>query len=132
VARLNARHLLEESPEFIESDLFENLEGPFDLILANPPYLTSDEVEQMDVMNWPEPRSALHGGADGLDYIRRIVDQAFEYLSDNGYLILEAGISQTEQIIELFRGRGYRDVEARPDLSGRFRTIGGRRFPRRG
>jgi release factor glutamine methyltransferase len=127
VARLNARHLLSESPLFLESDLFAALEGGYDLILSNPPYLTSAEFQKMRHRDWPEPAAALDGGEDGLDYIRTIIDEGFDHLQENGYLVLEAGIEQTETITELFERRGYREVQTRPDLSGRHRTVGGRR-----
>lgn len=127
VAQMNARHLLTESPRFLQSDLFAAVDERFDLILSNPPYLTSEELRRMAAENWPEPPAALDGGEDGLDCVRRIVEEGFAYLSDNGYLVLEAGMDQTEHIGELLRRRGYRDVETRRDLGGRHRTICGRR-----
>ncbi len=127
VARLNARHLLHHPPQFLESDLFSAIDDRFDLILSNPPYLSSEEVRQMAAENWPEPFSALEAGPDGLEYIRPLVDEAFDHLGVNGYIILEAGIDQSDRIVELFQQRGYRDIQTHPDLTGRHRTVGGRR-----
>ena len=102
VARENALNL-GASVRFIESDLFENIEGTYDLILINPPYIPTSDIETLDseVKNY-EPKLALDGGVDGLDIYRRISESYLNYLNDNGVLMLEIGIGQSEQIKELF------------------------------
>lgn len=77
---------------FVQSDLFEKIEGKFDLIVSNPPYVTAPDWEKLppEIKNH-EPRVALDGGPDGLDFIRRIGQDAHRYLKTNGWLILENG-----------------------------------------
>ena len=127
VARLNAKHLLSTSPRFIESDLFEQIEGKFDIIVSNPPYLTEEEMEGMRQQKWPEPEVALHGGRDGLEQVRRIARDGFDYLTSNGYLLIEGDVRRIEAIDEILRGSGYSEVKNYFDLSGRGRVVGGRK-----
>lgn len=77
---------------FIQSHLFENITGRFDLIVSNPPYVTSQELEKLEpeIKNY-EPRLALDGGADGLDFVRKIRQDAPRFLKPDGWLILENG-----------------------------------------
>ena len=102
VARYNAQEKL-ASVEFVESDLFEKIEGKFDVIIINPPYIPSSDIESLDeeVKDY-EPRLALDGGLDGMDIYRRIASEYRNYLFDNGVLMLEIGVNQREQIQELF------------------------------
>ncbi|MBI4224251.1 MAG: peptide chain release factor N(5)-glutamine methyltransferase [Deltaproteobacteria bacterium] len=91
VARGNLK-FAEGRVAFIQSDLFENITGPFDLIVSNPPYVASKDWEglQPEIKNF-EPRLALDGGTDGLDFIRKILQDAPRCLKSNGWLILENG-----------------------------------------
>ena len=102
VARRNALDKC-VSVEFIESDLFEKIEGKFDYILINPPYIPTSDIETLDeeVKDY-EPILALDGGVDGMDVYRKIASEYQNYLNENGVLMLEIGINQTEQIKELF------------------------------
>ena len=102
VARYNAQEKL-ASVEFVESDLFEKIEGKFDVIIINPPYIPSSDIESLDeeVKDY-EPRLALDGGLDGMDIYRRIASEYRNYLFDDGVLMLEIGVNQREQIQELF------------------------------
>lgn len=88
---------------FIQSDLFENVDGRFDYILINPPYIPSGDIETLDneVKDY-EPRLALDGGADGMDIYKRISKEYDKYLGDGGVLMLEIGIGQMEAIEGLF------------------------------
>ncbi len=128
VARINARHLLSTPPRFIESDLFEEVEGKFDLIVSNPPYLTEEETEEMRKKGWPEPEVALHGGEDGLEQVRRIARDGFAHLTTNGYLLLEGDTRRIEALADILRFEGYQEVEVYPDLSERGRAVGGRKL----
>lgn len=89
--------------EYIESDLFENINGKFDYILINPPYIPTADIDTLDkeVKDY-EPKGALDGGVDGLDIYRRIAERYSDYLTDNGTLMLEIGISQAQAIGEIF------------------------------
>ena len=89
---------------FFVSDLFKAVEGKFDLITANPPYIPTADIDKLDVnvKNF-EPRLALDGGVDGLDLYHRIAETAREHLSDNGTLLLEFGIGQGEAMKNIFK-----------------------------
>ena len=125
VCTLNSRHLLTEPLKLIESDLFAAISGTFDIIVSNPPYLTSREVAQMQEKHWPEPMTALEGGQDGLETIRILINEAYDHLAEEGALFLEAGIDQIEAIEEILRTRGYQGINSYPDLSGRNRAVSG-------
>jgi ribosomal protein L3 glutamine methyltransferase len=92
VARINVeRHALEGRVELVQSDLFERIEGRFDLIVSNPPYVPREEVAGLPREYAYEPGIALASGADGLDSSRRILQDAARYLTDRGMLALEVG-----------------------------------------
>ena len=90
---------------FVQSDLFENIPETFDLIISNPPYIPSADIEllQREVRDY-EPRLALDGGADGLDIYRKIAEIACEKLNSGGVLLMEVGIGEAQEIIKLFKG----------------------------
>lgn len=127
VCGMNARHLLNEPLKMVQSDLFDALFDRYDIIVSNPPYLTDNEVKEMEERHWPEPRMALAAGEDGLDIIRRLIDAAPAYLEDGGLLILEAHIQQIETIKTLLKAGGYTNIRAYRDLSGRDRVVSGRK-----
>ena len=93
---------------FIQSDLFKRIRGRFDVIVTNPPYIPSAEIDtlQREVKDY-EPRLALDGGADGLDFYRRIAAEAPKYLNRGGTLIMEVGAGQAQDIVKMFRGTSY-------------------------
>ena len=92
VARINvARHALGKRVRVIESDLFAALQGPYDLILCNPPYVTDASMAALPAEYLAEPSLALAGGVDGMDLIRRIVADAPKHLSTDAVLVLEVG-----------------------------------------
>ena len=93
---------------FIQSDLFTRLRGRFDVIVSNPPYIPSAEIDtlQREVKSF-EPRLALDGGADGLDIYRRIAQDAFKYLNRNGSIIMEVGKGQAQAVAKMFKGSSY-------------------------
>ena len=102
VARSNAR-LNKASINFIKTDLFEGLRGRYNLITANPPYIKREEISslQREVRDF-EPRIALDGGVDGLDFYRRIAQKVSRYIARGGMLILECGENQAQDIIKIF------------------------------
>lgn len=94
--------------KFVQSDLFKRLRGRFDIIVSNPPYIPSAEIEtlQREVKDH-EPRLALDGGADGLDIYRRIAEEATKYLNRGGTLIMEVGAGQAQDVVKLFKHCAY-------------------------
>ena len=93
---------------FIQSDMFSRIRGRFDLIISNPPYIPTATVNtlQREVKNY-EPRLALDGGKDGLDFYRRIAAEAGKYLARGGMLIMEVGEGQAQDVVKLFKGQSY-------------------------
>ena len=93
---------------FIQSDLFTRLRGRFDIIVSNPPYIPSAEIDnlQREVKNY-EPRIALDGGADGMDIYRKIAAEAPKYLNRGGILLLEVGQGEAEKVARMFKGGAY-------------------------
>ena len=109
--------------EFIKSDMFAELgDRKFDVIVSNPPYVASDEIEtlQREVRDF-EPRIALDGGRDGLDYYRIIAKEAKSHLKDGGILLLECGENQADAVIELLYG--YKNAEKIKDLENIDRIV---------
>ena len=103
VARENAR-INQASVTFVKADLFDGIRGKFDLITANPPYIKSGEIASLDqeVRDF-EPRIALDGGEDGLDFYRRIAERIRRYIVRGGMCIMECGEGQAQEIIRIFR-----------------------------
>jgi release factor glutamine methyltransferase len=124
VAHQNAAlHEVENRIRWVEGDLLEDLAEPFDLIIANLPYIPSGTLETLEVSRW-EPRMALDGGPDGLNLIRQLVDQMSSRMADRGLLALEIQFDQAEavstlihEIIPSARVTVYRD------LSGHERVV---------
>ncbi len=121
LARENAE-LNGVSVNFIRGDLFENVRGKFNLIVCNPPYVKSGEIPflQREVREF-EPRIALDGGADGLEFYRRLAKEVRKYIAKDGMLLLECGEGQTSEILKLFEKRDYAIVLK--DLSGTDRFL---------
>lgn len=90
--------------------------SPFDLVLANLPYVPEGEKVALEVQH--DPATALYGGADGLDIIRRFVTDALPHLAPGALVLLEVGHDQGEQVCELMCEAGYERVELRKDMSG--------------
>lgn len=98
----------------------------FNIVVSNPPYVSTEETEQTDPELRFEPRHALYSGTDGLDDIRLLVDGAADHLEPGGWLLLEHGYDQAEAVTELLKHAGFIDIETRNDLSGHERVTGGR------
>lgn len=98
-----------------------------DLITANPPYLSSRDMTEISREVAHEPRTALVGGDDGLDFYRIIPALWRDSLSDGGYIAFEVGLGQAEDAAGLILSAGYKDVGIRPDLTGRDRVVFGRK-----
>ena len=108
--------------EFIESDLFQNVKGKYQLIVANPPYIELDTIKKLEVQVQKEPFIALNGGKDGLHFYRRIANEADKFLKTGGYLCMEIGYNQKNSVIDILKVK-YEDICCIKDLSGRDRVI---------
>ena len=127
VAEENARRL-GNGAEFVQSDLFECIEGSYDMIVSNPPYIPSDVIPTlMKEVCLHEPHMALDGKEDGLFFYREIISRAADYLNPDGWLGFEIGHDQREAVSAMLRDRSWRDVEAVKDLSGLDRVVWARR-----
>ncbi|MGH8848335.1 MAG: peptide chain release factor N(5)-glutamine methyltransferase, partial [Polaromonas sp.] len=122
VARENARRL-QLDLQFIESRWMEKVGGHFHLIASNPPYIASADPHLAALRH--EPLAALAAGADGLDDIRQIIEQAPGHLSAGGWLLLEHGYDQASAVRELLAQRGFLQVQSHRDLAGIERCSGG-------
>lgn len=114
----------------LQGSLFEPYAGrKFDLIVSNPPYIPTADLAGLEpeVRDY-EPREALDGGADGLDYYRRIIPAAPDYLLPDGWLLLEVGIGEVPDVVEIFSTTGmYRELFSACDAGGVGRVVGGRK-----
>jgi release factor glutamine methyltransferase len=127
VFRLNCRKILGRELPHRESDLLDSAGGPFDMVTANPPYVTKEETARMMAAGWPEPALALDGGDDGLALIRRLIEGAGNFLRENGYLLVEGSDNQADAIRDILERRGWRELRTVRDLAGRRRVSVGRR-----
>ena len=112
--------------DFIESDLFYGLKNEvYDVIVSNPPYIPAGEIEdlQPEVRDY-EPRFALDGGADGLNFYRRIIPESVSHLSPGGALFLETGTGSRE-VIQIMEENGFINIQKTPDYAGFIRVIKG-------
>ena len=126
VARENAQRLNITNVAFVFSDWFQALTGQhFDIIVANPPYVATDDPHLMQGDVRFEPASALVSGDDGLQDIRQIISQAKNHLQAGGWLLLEHGYDQAAQVRELLQQAGYCEVFSARDLAGIERVSGG-------
>ena len=96
--------------EFIKSDLFENIDGKFDLIISNPPYINKEDYDKLEKELYFEPKSALYGGEDGLLFYKKIIRKAPDYLNDQGHLIFEIGYDQKEILNKLLKEQGFKSI----------------------
>ena len=126
VAKENAK-LHEVDAEWVRSDLFDNITETFDVIMANPPYIPTGEILSLmpEVRDF-EPENALDGGADGLDFYRKIAGQVKDYLNPGGYVYMEIGYDQGEAVSELMRNAGFTEVEVIKDLARNDRVVKGK------
>lgn len=138
LAARNAREILGRDLPVLESDVLAGVSGPFDVITANPPYVSSAETDRLLGRPGPghlgppgadgircEPREALDGGSDGLRFYRVLVPEAEKALAPGGCLAVEIGEEQGAAVGGMFRERGFRNVETLRDLGGRDRVVRG-------
>lgn len=126
VARQNADRLAEKQAVFIQSDLFEKVEGSFDLIVSNPPYIRSQEIAGlMPEVREHEPQLALDGKDDGLYFYREIIKGAMLHLKRGGQLFFEIGYDQGDSVQALLAANGYTEIAVVKDYAGLDRVVYG-------
>jgi len=111
------RHEVDDRCQFIVGNMLGPLKEKVDIIVSNPPYIPSAEIErlQSEVKDW-EPKHALDGGADGLDCVRKLIEESPLYLKKNGYLAFEFGAGQADKIKKL-AGSSFKKIEIIKDYS---------------
>lgn len=106
------------------SDLWNEVEGVYDIIVSNPPYITDKEMQElMPEVGRYEPKLALEGGEDGLDFYRRIIDGAGEHIASGGIIMFEIGCHQAEAVSNLLFEKGFVDIRVEKDLAGLDRVV---------
>ena len=115
---------IDNNINFIESNLFENINNEFDIIVSNPPYIRTEEIKSLSKEVQNEPLIALDGGQDGLNFYRDIIKQAHNYLKSNGKLCLEIGDEQKDAITQILKSNfNYTNIKYYKDLQGNDRVI---------
>ena len=126
VAAQNAE-LLGIRADFLKSDLYEKVTGKFDLLVSNPPYIERAVIPTMkEVVREYDPYIALDGGEDGLDFYRRIIGGAQDYLNRGGQILMEIGSGQAKAVSELLSEAGFKEIDVCRDFAGLDRVVSGR------
>lgn len=126
VAVQNAE-LLGIKADFLKSDLYEKVTGKFDLLVSNPPYIERAVIPTlMEEVREHDPYIALDGGEDGLDFYRRIIGGAQDYLKRGGQILMEIGSGQAKAVSELLREAGFKEIDVCRDFAGLDRVVSGR------
>ena len=111
VARLNARrHGVADRIEFVVSDLFDNIKDVFDVIVSNPPYIARPEFETLQQEVLMEPRVALDGGSDGLDFYKKIIAAGTKHMKPGSHIIFEIGYGQRKGICDIIENAAFLKV----------------------
>lgn len=133
IAKRNQEKLSEEDAslrkrtDFFKSDLFERIEGTFDAILSNPPYISPEVIETLEPeVKDHDPRMALDGGKDGLEFYEKILVKAKEYLNPGGILLFEIGSDQGESVPALMEQAGFIEITVKKDYAGLDRVVMGK------
>jgi len=109
--------------KFIKSDLFKNIEGKFDLIVSNPPYVDDSIYNKLEPEIFYEPKIALVAQDKGLGIYKTILNEAHNFLTENGTIFFEIGDEQAEEICNYAESKGFQNVKVLKDLSGKDRII---------
>ena len=124
LANKNKLKLGVENVDFIQSDIFSNVDDRnFDLIVSNPPYIDSVEIETLEKELYFEPKNALYGGEDGLYFYREIIRNSSSFLKENGVLAFEIGHNQRDSICKMLDNNNFKVILSQKDFSGFDRII---------
>ena len=108
---------------FIESDMFENVNEKFDIIVSNPPYIETDVIKELSDEVKKEPLLALDGGKDGLKFYKILAENAKNYLVSGGILAVEIGYNQKDDVIKLLKENGWCDIYSKKDFGNNDRIV---------
>ncbi|BCJ96473.1 release factor glutamine methyltransferase [Anaerocolumna cellulosilytica] len=126
VARQNGEDL-NSGVTFLQSDLYHDIHDTFDIIVSNPPYIPTREIESlMEEVRVYDPMLALDGKADGLYFYRKIAQRLKEFLNPGGFVFFEIGHDQGETVSEILKETGIIDIKVSKDLAGLDRIVSGR------
>ena len=115
--------------EWIQSNLFDNVEGSFDIVVSNPPYIPSSDIEElMPEVKEYEPRMALDGSKDGLEFYRCISKEAKKHLNQDGLIFYEIGYNQGDAVKKILTEEGFADIMIKKDLAGHDRVVSARKL----
>ncbi|MDD4358217.1 MAG: HemK family protein methyltransferase [Candidatus Pacebacteria bacterium] len=122
--KVNLEGIDENRYNIIKTDVFSNIEGKYDYILANPPYVAEKRINEVgeDVLEY-EPRVALFSGENGMDAITKIINEGFNYLNINGLLVIEHDEDQKKEIEELILKNPYSKYEFHKDQFNKYRFV---------
>lgn len=125
IAKLNCeKNEIKEKINFIQSDMFEKIDGKFNIIVSNPPYISKEEIERLDKTVLSEPMLALDGGIEGLDFYKILINESYKYLEKDGYLCMEIGYNQKKKVINLLKQSDkYKEIYCKKDLSKNDRIV---------
>lgn len=125
IAKKNAiLNKVNEKCIFFKSDMFENVKEQFDVIISNPPYIRKNDIKDLEKNVQNEPIIALDGGTDGLDYYKILAKNSYKFLKEQGYLVLEIGYDQKEDVIRVLKEtQRYDNIYCIKDLSQNDRVI---------
>ena len=125
LAQINAEKFnVENKIQFLKSDWFESVEGIFDMIISNPPYIGWVEQDKVSAeVKKYDPEIALFAGYDGFDAYKKIIPSLSKFLNKDGLVVLEIGASQSSQVKDIMNSSGFFDVEILKDLSGKERAV---------
>lgn len=117
-----------EDLRWIECSLFDNVTDTYDVIVSNPPYIPAEVIETLmpEVRDY-EPRLALEGADEGLEFYKKITEESLEHLNPGGWLFYEIGCEQAEAVSQIMRDKGFKEVHTVKDLAGLDRVVYGRK-----
>ncbi len=124
IAKENSKLNNVKNINFIQSNIFENINNKYDMIVSNPPYIKTKVIENLEsnVKDY-EPILALDGGENGLIFYEKITNNAYKYLNKNGYLIFEIGYEQAKEVEKIMEKNNFYNIKVLKDLSGLDRVI---------
>ena len=122
IAKKNSKEL-KANTNFWQSDLFSDVLGRYEIIFSNPPYIKRSVLEKLDYNVQKEPVLALDGGEDGLKFYKEIIKESPSYLKKNGFLVLEIGYDQKDEVLELMKYYGFQNLICKKDLNHLDRLI---------
>ena len=126
LAEENRKRLDAKSVTVVKKDIFRASDLPkADVIVCNPPYIRKKDMESLQTEVLHEPKEALCGGADGLDFYRAIVKYQLSALKDGGFVAVETGFDQTVEVAEILKNAGLSEVMEHKDLNGMYRVVTG-------